>query len=75
MSYKNSVYKSIDNQLESAVKEIVERIIKTGKMSRQDHKLLTSNINPNGYFNDAVRRQINRIFDYIQTGRLKLIDW
>ncbi|WP_367161485.1 hypothetical protein [Fischerella sp.] len=44
-------------------------------MSRQDHKLLTSNIHPNGYLNDAERRQINRILDYIQTGRLQLIDW
>ncbi|NWF60268.1 MAG: hypothetical protein HXY43_13640 [Fischerella sp.] len=75
MSYKTSIYKSVDNQLESAVKEIVERIIKSGKMSRQDHKLLTSNIHPNGYLNDAERRQINRILDYIQTGRLQLIDW
>jgi hypothetical protein len=44
-------------------------------MSRQDHGLLTSTVLANGDINDEDRRQINRIFDHVQTGQLKLMDW
>jgi hypothetical protein len=44
-------------------------------MSRQDHILLTSTVFDQGDVSEGDRRQINRVFDYIQTGQLKLIDW
>ncbi|MCV3213560.1 hypothetical protein OGM63_08480 [Plectonema radiosum NIES-515] len=44
-------------------------------MSRQDHILLTSTVLAEGNRSEGNRHQINRVFDYIQTGQLKLIDW
>lgn len=43
-------------------------------MSRQDHLRLTSAILSDNEITEEERRQINRAFDYIQTGRLKLVD-
>jgi hypothetical protein len=60
---------------ETIVAKIVNRIIFSGKLSRQDHLLLTSQILGNSYISDGERRQINRIFDQVQTGQLKLIGW
>jgi hypothetical protein len=56
------------------MKKIVDKIIRTGKMSRQDHVAITAVIN-DGEISETERRQINRVFDYIQTGQLKLVDW
>ncbi|MBW4670623.1 MAG: hypothetical protein KME60_25190 [Cyanomargarita calcarea GSE-NOS-MK-12-04C] len=75
MTYKAPMYKKVEIQYGIVVKRMVDRIIISGKMSRQDHKLLTSMVLASGDINDTDRRQINRIFDYIQTGQLKLIDW
>ncbi|MFQ4140662.1 hypothetical protein [Chlorogloeopsis sp. ULAP02] len=75
MSNQNLMYKTIGNQADLAVEKIVNRIIASGKMSRKDHILLTSSVLTNGELSDESRRQINRIFDYIQTSRLKLVDW
>jgi hypothetical protein len=69
------MYKTVETQRSIVLKRIVDRIIVSGKMSRQDHKLLTSTVLASGDINDIDRRQINRIFDYIQTGQLKIIDW
>jgi hypothetical protein len=75
MNYQNSTYTDINNQCKLAVKKIVDRILRSGKMSRQDHILLTSTVFDQGDVSEGDRRQINRVFDYIQTGQLKLIDW
>lgn len=60
---------------ETIVAKIVNRIIFSGKLSRQDHVLLTSKILGNSHISDGERRQINRVFDQIQTGQLKLVGW
>lgn len=57
-----------------AIHSIVERIISAGQINRQEHLQLTSAILSDYKITDAERREINRIFDYIQIGRLKLID-
>ncbi|MBU7584969.1 MAG: hypothetical protein KAF91_19025 [Nostoc sp. TH1S01] len=75
MSDRPSIYISVDSQSEIAIKKIVDKIISSGKMSRQDHTLLLSQVFANGYINDRVRRQINRILDEIQTGQLKFMNW
>ncbi|MBD2494670.1 hypothetical protein [Nostoc sp. FACHB-280] len=75
MSDRPSIYISVDSQSEIAIKKIVDKIISSGKLSRQDHALLLSQVFANGQISDRVRRQINRILDQIQTGQLKLIDW
>ena len=69
------VYKRFHNRAEIAVKKIVERIISSGEISREDHNALTYTVLIDGEVSDSDRRQINRIFDYIQTGRLQLVDW
>ena len=75
MNYQTSTHKTVNSQSEIAVSKIVDRIISSGRMSRQDHILLTSTVFADGKSSDAGRRQINRIFDHIQTGRLQLVDW
>jgi acetamidase/formamidase len=75
MNYQNSTYTDINNQCKLAVKKIVDRILRSGKMSRQDHILLTSTVVAEGNVSEVNRRQLNRLFDHIQTGQLKLIDW
>ncbi|MBW4642338.1 MAG: hypothetical protein KME23_04855 [Goleter apudmare HA4340-LM2] len=75
MNYKASIYQPVNNKTEIAVKKIVDRILLLGRMSRQDHTLLTSTVFNHGELSDEERRQINRIFDRIQTGQLQLVDW
>ncbi|WP_414754752.1 hypothetical protein [Anabaena sp. CCY 9910] len=68
-------YTSVYSQTETTVKQIVDRILRSGKMSPQDHALLTSAVFNHLDIDEQERRQINRIFDHIQTGQLKLINW
>ena len=75
MSDRPSIYISVDSQTEIAIKKTVDKIISSGKLSRQDHNLLLSTVLANGDINDKIRRQMNRILDHIQTGQLKLLDW
>jgi hypothetical protein len=75
MNYQTLMYKAVNSQSEIGVKPIVDRILASGNMSRQDHTLLTSIALANGDINELDRRQINRIVDHVQTGRLKLLGW
>ena len=61
-------------KLNLAIPALTERIIRSGQMSRQEHLQLTSLILSDNKISEQDRRQINLIFDYIQTGRLKLAD-
>ncbi|HLO51748.1 MAG TPA: hypothetical protein VK211_25270 [Kamptonema sp.] len=54
--------------------QMVERITASGKLSRRDHLLLTSTLLSDDKISEEERHQINRIFDYIQIGRLKFVD-
>ncbi|MDX2215273.1 MAG: hypothetical protein SFY66_18560 [Oculatellaceae cyanobacterium bins.114] len=56
------------------VAALVERIIAAGAMNREEHLQLTSTILADDRISEEERRQINRVFDYIQTGRLRLVD-
>lgn len=56
------------------VRQLVELIIASGQISRQQHLQLTSAILSDHRISDEERREVNRVFDYIQTGRLKLSD-
>jgi hypothetical protein len=53
---------------------MVDRILASGKLARREHLILTSAILSNEKISEDERYQINRIFDYIQIGRLKFID-
>jgi hypothetical protein len=56
------------------IKPTVDQILEKGKMNRQEHIQLTSAMLSDDQMTDEERRQINRVFDYIQIGRLKLED-
>jgi hypothetical protein len=66
--------RSITHKLNSAIQPIVEQIIASGKMNRQQYLQLASAILADQQLTDEDRRIINRAFDYVQTGRLKLTD-
>ncbi|BAZ38182.1 hypothetical protein NIES4101_41180 [Calothrix sp. NIES-4101] len=75
MLRKLSTIKRSNSEPEIAVKALVDKIIFSGKMSRRDHKLLTIIVSDDDDVTEGDRRQINRLFDCLQTGELKLLDW
>jgi hypothetical protein len=56
------------------IKPMIEQILSAGQISRQEHLRLTSAMLSDFELTDEDRRNINRIFDYIQANRLKIID-
>lgn len=60
---------------EIALKTLVDKIIFSGKLSRRDHKLIKIFLSDDDIITEGDRRQINRVYDYIQSGKLKFIDW
>ncbi|MBC7969729.1 MAG: hypothetical protein H7Z11_06330 [Verrucomicrobia bacterium] len=66
--------RSIQSNPNSAIHQLVDRILAVGEMSRQEHLKLTSILLAEQKLTNGDRNKINRILDYIQTGRLKLID-
>jgi hypothetical protein len=57
-----------------STKALIQQVMDSGQMDQQQHLQLTSAILAGRHVNDEDRRQINRIFDCIQTGRIKLIE-
>jgi hypothetical protein len=56
------------------LRQMVDQIISAGRINRHEHLQLTSAILSDYSITDEERRQINRVFDYVQIGRLKLVD-
>lgn len=56
------------------IQTLVEQIVTTGQLSRREHVQLTSTILADYQLSDDDRRHISRVLDYVQTGRLKLVD-
>ena len=54
---------------------LVERILTSGQLNRWEYLSLMSAMLSNQDLSESDRHQINRIFDYVQTGRLKLINF
>ncbi len=65
---------TIAQKADLTIKPLIEEIIASGKMSRQQHLQLASAVLADHHITEEERRQINRVFDYVQTGRLKLVD-
>ncbi|NEO40419.1 MAG: hypothetical protein F6J90_30395 [Moorea sp. SIOASIH] len=57
------------------IETMVNQMITRGQLSRQEYLQLTSAFLCDYNINDAERHQINRIFDNVQTGRVKLVDY
>ncbi|MGL5062873.1 MAG: hypothetical protein ACRC62_23095 [Microcoleus sp.] len=62
------------NRSNLTIYQMVERIVASGKLTRREHLMLTSAILSDDKISEEERHQINRIFDYIQIGRLNFID-
>lgn len=62
------------NHSNQTIKLIVDRMLKTGQLSRQEHLQLVTTFLSDYKVTDEDRSQINRIFDDLQTDRLKIKD-
>ncbi|MGB3535582.1 MAG: hypothetical protein WBA13_18955 [Microcoleaceae cyanobacterium] len=54
---------------------LVERILTAGQLNRWEYSKLMAAILSNHELSETDRHQINRIFDYVQIGRLKLVNF
>lgn len=54
--------------------EIVDQLMRSRKITRQQYRDLSQMVLADGDIDDLERQQINRLFDAIQTGRLKVLD-
>jgi hypothetical protein len=64
----------IQGQFPQTLKQIVDRILNSGQLSRLEHLQLVTTILSDYRVTDEERHQINRVFDDIQTGRIKILD-
>lgn len=62
------------NHFTQSIKPILDRILKTGELTRQEHLQLVTTFLSDYKITDDDRSQINRIFDDLQTGHLKIVD-
>ena len=53
---------------------LIETVLENGKVNRQEYMLLTIAALADQQASDVDRQQINRVFDYIQAGQIKIID-
>lgn len=62
------------NSSSSTIKPIVDRVLKTGQLSRTEHLQLVTTFLSDYKVTDEERNQINRVLDDLQVGRLKLVN-
>jgi hypothetical protein len=63
-----------ENRSSLTVQSLVEQVVAAGQLSRSEHMRLTSMILADYQLTDEDRRHLNRVLDYVQIGRLKLVD-
>ncbi|MDE5083170.1 MAG: hypothetical protein O4808_20135 [Trichodesmium sp. St17_bin3_1_1] len=66
---------SEQHQPKVTINQMVNRIITSGKLNRQEHLQLTSSILSGKKITDEERSKINKIFDLIKIGQINLIDF
>ncbi|MCL2938466.1 MAG: hypothetical protein MGU50_18905 [Trichodesmium sp. MAG_R02] len=66
---------SEQHQPKVTINQMVNRIITSGKLNRQEHLQLTSSILSGKKITDKERSKINKIFDLIKIGQINLIDF
>lgn len=62
------------NRSKVPIIQMVDRILTSGQLSHTDYLKLMSAILSDQEITESERHQINRVFDYVQTGRLKFDD-
>ncbi|KKD37792.1 MAG: hypothetical protein WAN66_20070 [Limnoraphis robusta] len=63
------------NQSNPTLTQLLDHILTSGQLDRSEYLKLMSVILSDSQITDAQRNEINRIFDYVQTGRFTLIDF
>lgn len=56
------------------IDQLIARIVESNEIGRREQLQLTSAMLKDKHLTEEDRRQINRIFDHIQSGRIKIID-
>jgi hypothetical protein len=65
---------SVDRKSTTTTKKLIDRILISGQISRQEYLRLTSAILAYYQITEEECHQINNIFDYVQAGRFQIID-
>lgn len=65
---------TFQSQSNQTTKQLVERVLTSGQLSRREHLQLVSTILSDYKVTDEERSHINRVFDELQLGRLRLVD-
>jgi hypothetical protein len=56
------------------IHQLIARIVESNEIGRREQLQLASAMLKDKHLTEEDRRQINRIFDHIQSGRIKIID-
>lgn len=64
---------SEQNKPKVTINQMVNRIMTSGQLNRQEHLQLTSSILSGKKITDEERSKINQIFDLIKMGKINLI--
>lgn len=55
------------------IKELVDRIVKDGKITVREHKELLDAISENGVIDEEENEQINRVINMINNGEVEVV--
>ncbi|MBD2102698.1 hypothetical protein [Leptolyngbya sp. FACHB-261] len=65
----------IPNPSEKTVEQLADQIIKSGKITRADQRrFVTTLLSSGSGISEAQRLQINRVFEHLQAGKLRVVD-
>ncbi|VXD23818.1 conserved hypothetical protein [Planktothrix serta PCC 8927] len=65
---------TIQTRSKISITQVTDHIINSGQLSHGDYLRLMSAILSDKDITESERNQINRVFDYVQTGRIKFHD-
>ncbi len=71
---KSGLLSTAKNKSGLTVNQTIETIMTSGKITRRQHIELTNAILSENQITEEDRRQINRILDYFQIGKIKIVD-
>lgn len=61
-------------RLDRSIESIVDRVMAAKEISRQEHLQLTSALLSGNQITDEERRLVNRVFDNVRLGKVKLVE-
>ncbi len=66
--------KTPSNSSNSEIQKLIDRVLESNQITRREHLQLTSAMLSTKSITEENHRQINRIFDQIQMGRLVVLE-